>query len=76
MKHGEAVSGLFRREGGGAVVLAIATSQEVTIPKKNIADRWALETSLMPENFGDLAPAEEFKHLVGFLLSKSIKLSP
>ncbi|MBI3415121.1 MAG: c-type cytochrome [Verrucomicrobia bacterium] len=75
LKDDEAVSGLFRREEGEAVVLAIATGQEVTIPKKNIVDRRALETSLMPENFGELIPAEEFNHLIGFLLSKAGKPS-
>ena len=48
----EAVSGLFRREEGEAIVLADVTGKDVSIPKKDIVERRNSTTSLMPENFG------------------------
>src|SRR5262249_19755503 len=39
LRDGEAVSGLFRREEGEALVLANAAGQEVSVPKKDIVER-------------------------------------
>lgn len=70
LKDGEAASGLFRREEGELVVLANVAGQEFTVPKKNIAERRESETSLMPENFGELMTPAEFNDLMAYLLSK------
>lgn len=70
LKDGEVTSGLFRREEGEVVVLAESTGKEISVPKKDIAERRVSETSLMPENFGELLTAEEFNHLMAYLLSK------
>ena len=71
LNDGDVVSGLFRREEGEMVVLAEATGKEISIPKKQIKERRETETSLMPENFGDLMTAAEFADLMAFLLSNS-----
>jgi putative heme-binding domain-containing protein len=69
LKDGEVTSGLFRREEGELVVLAESTGKEITVAKKDIAERRESETSLMPENFGELMTATEFADLMSFLLS-------
>jgi putative membrane-bound dehydrogenase-like protein len=71
MKDGEVTSGLFRREEGELVVLADVTGKEISVPKKDIAERRESETSLMPENFGELMTPAEFADLMAFLLSNS-----
>jgi len=70
LKDGEVTSGLFRREEGELVVLAESTGKEINVQKKDIAERRQSDTSLMPENFGELLSAEEFNHLMAYLLSK------
>jgi putative heme-binding domain-containing protein len=69
LKDGDIVSGLFRREEGETVVLAESTGKEITVAKKDIAERRESEVSLMPENFGELLSAEDFNHLMAYLLS-------
>ena len=73
LKDGDVTSGLFRREEGELVVLAEATGKEISVAKKSIAERRESETSLMPENFGEVLTAEDFNHLMAYLLSKSAK---
>ena len=70
LKDGEVTSGLFRREEGEVVVLAESTGKEINVAKKDIAERRQSDTSLMPENFGELLTAAEFNHLMAYLLSK------
>jgi putative heme-binding domain-containing protein len=66
----DVVSGLFRREEGEMVVLAESTGKEISVPKNQIKERRETDTSLMPENFGDIIPPEDFNHLIAYLLSK------
>jgi putative heme-binding domain-containing protein len=73
MKDGEIVSGLFRRDEGEMAVLAESTGKEISIPRKQIQERRESETSLMPENFGDVLPPEDLNHLMAYLLSKRSK---
>jgi putative heme-binding domain-containing protein len=73
LKDGDVQSGLFRREEGEMVVLADSTGKEVSIPKKEIKERRESESSLMPDNFSDVIPAEDFNNLISFLLSKGTK---
>jgi putative heme-binding domain-containing protein len=67
----DVVSGLFRREEGELVVYADSTGKELTVPKKNIKERRQGELSLMPENFADTIPANDFNDLIAFLLTKT-----
>jgi putative heme-binding domain-containing protein len=71
LKDDEVVSGLFRREEGETLVLADSTGKEVRVQKKQVGQRRESDTSLMPENFGELLTAEEFNDLMAYLLSKS-----
>jgi putative heme-binding domain-containing protein len=71
LKDGDVVSGLFRREEGELVIYAESTGKELSLAKKNIKERRQSELSLMPENFGDTIPANEFNDLIAFLLTKT-----
>ena len=73
LKDGDVTSGLFRREEGELVVLAEATGKEISVAKKEIAERRESETSLMPENFGEVMTPDDFNHLMAYLLSKGSK---
>jgi putative heme-binding domain-containing protein len=73
LKDGDVVSGLLRREETEMVVLADSTGKEVSIPKKQIEERKQSETSLMPENFGEVISQEDFNNLMAYLLSKGSK---
>jgi len=73
MKDGDVISGLLRREETEMVVLADSTGKEVSVPKKQIQERRQSETSLMPENFGEIIPPEDFNNLMSYLLSKGSK---
>jgi putative heme-binding domain-containing protein len=70
LKDGEAVNGLFRREEGELLVLANATGQEFTVPKKDVKERAESQLSLMPDNFGEVLSEPDFNHLLTFLLGK------
>jgi len=70
LKDGDVVSGLFRREEGELLVLAESTGKEVTVPKATVESRRESETSLMPENFGELLTQEQFNQLMTYLLSQ------
>ncbi len=73
LRNGDLASGLFRREEGELLVLAEATGREITVPKKDVAERRESEISLMPENVGEILSKEDFAHLMAFLLSTAIK---
>ena len=68
LKDGDVVSGLFRREEGETVVLAESTGKEISISTKRIQERRASETSLMPDNVGEIISPEDFNHLMAYLL--------
>jgi putative heme-binding domain-containing protein len=70
LKDGDVVSGLPRREEGELLIIADSLGKEVSIKKSDIESRRESETSLMPENFGDLIPPADFQKLMAFLLSK------
>ena len=71
LNDGDVVSGLFRREEGEMVVLAESTGKEISVPKKQINERRETDTSLMPENFSEVIPPDDFNHLIAYLLSKA-----
>lgn len=70
LHNGDVVTGLLRRTEGKVMVLADSTGKEISIPEQEIKERRESETSLMPDNFGDLLPPAEMNHLLAFLLSK------
>ena len=73
LKDGEVTSGLMRREEGGLVVLADGTGKEFSIRKADIQERRESETSLMPDNFGEVISPGDFNHLMAFLLSQKLQ---
>lgn len=70
LKDGDVVSGLPRREEGELLILADSTGREISVAKSQIQSRRESETSLMPENFGDVIPPADFQKLMAFLLSR------
>lgn len=68
LEDGDIVSGLLRREEGELMVLADATGRELSVAKNRIESRHESDTSLMPENFGDLIPESDFNDMLAFLL--------
>ena len=73
LKDGETVSGLMRREEGGAFIYALANGQEARVAKADVKERRETETSLMPANFIEALTAVELNDLLAFLLGKSGK---
>lgn len=71
LKDGETVSGLQRREEGGAFIYALANGQEARVPKADVKERRETETSLMPANFHEALTAVELNDLLAFLLGKT-----
>ena len=70
LNDGDVLSGLLRREEGELVIYAEASGKEQSVPKKNIKERHPSELSLMPDNFAEVIPANEFNELIAFLLTK------
>ncbi|MSU62281.1 MAG: c-type cytochrome [Pedosphaera sp.] len=70
LKDGDTVTGLARREEGELLVLADSTGKEISIPKKSIKSRRDSDLSLMPENLGEALSAEDFNHLVAYLIGQ------
>lgn len=70
LKDGELVTGLFRREEGAYLVFANSAGVEISVSKSDIAERRIVETSLMPENFGEALVQEDLGDLMAYLLSK------
>ena len=73
LKDGETVSGLARREEGGAFIYALANGQEARVPKADVKERRETETSLMPANFHEALTPAELNDLLAFLLGKTGK---
>jgi putative heme-binding domain-containing protein len=71
LKDGDVVSGVFRREEGGLVILADSTGKEISVPKAEIESTRESESSIMPSNFGDVIPEKDFQDMLAFLLSKT-----
>ncbi len=69
LASGEVLSGLPRYEDGEVLVVADLTGAELRIVKKDIRDRRESETSLMPENFGEVLTGKQLDDLMSFLLA-------
>jgi hypothetical protein len=76
MKDGDVQSGLFRREEGELLIFAQQTGKEFSIPKKDVQSRRESETSLMPDNFSEIIPGQDFNDLIAPLLEeRKVELS-
>jgi putative heme-binding domain-containing protein len=73
MKDGDVQSGLFRREEGQMIILAQSSGKEISIPKKDVAERRETMSSLMPDNFSEAIKPADFNDLIAFLTSKRAK---
>jgi putative heme-binding domain-containing protein len=69
LDDGKLISGLLLREEGETIVMADEKGKEVRVPKSKVEQRKLLPTSPMPVNLGDQITAEEFPHLIGYLIS-------
>jgi putative heme-binding domain-containing protein len=69
LKDGDITSGLPRREEGELLILADSTGKEISVPKNEIRERRESDTSLMPENFGEIISTQNFNDLIAFLLA-------
>ncbi len=70
LNDGKVLSGLFRRDEGELEVYANASGQEYTVSKKDIKEKKASQYTLMPDNFGESIPEEDFDALIGFLITQ------
>ena len=73
LSDGRVVAGLIRRSEGATIVLADNMGKEFTIAKADVDDQQLSTLSLMPTNFGEAVSAEDFHHMLAFLLSQQMK---
>ncbi len=69
LASGEVITALPRQEEGQILVVTELTGTERRIAKKDIRERHESDTSLMPENFGEILTPEELNDLMAFLLT-------
>jgi putative heme-binding domain-containing protein len=70
MKDGKVLSGLYRRDEGQVIVFANAAGQEFSVSKQDIEERKASKYSLMPDQFINSIPVNEFNALISYLLTQ------
>lgn len=70
LKDGQTIAGLPRRTEGEVIVLADSQGKEQSISRTDVRREASSGLSLMPGNFSQTIPADEFNDLVAFLLSK------
>ena len=63
------MTGLYRRDEGGALVFADMSGKEFSVPKDEIAEQKASKYTLMPDTFGQTLSQEDFNALLSYLLS-------
>lgn len=76
LKSQDVVSGLLRRDEGELLVVADSTGKEVRVPKSDVQSQRESDTSLMPDNFGEVMTQTDFVDLTKFLLSTAFKSKP
>ncbi len=70
LTDGRILTGLKRREEGADVVFANSEGKEFRVPSAEIEELRLSPTSLMPANFGESIPADEFADLLAWLLTQ------
>jgi putative heme-binding domain-containing protein len=73
MSDGRVLVGLIRRTEGETIVLADNKGKEFTVSKRDIDEQQPSTLSLMPANVGEILTAEEFQHLMAYLLTHQTK---
>lgn len=73
LDDGKVYSGLFRREEGNLVVIANNKGEEITFAKDEIDVERVSPLSIMPENWGEAIPQDDFRQLLGYLLEQRLK---
>lgn len=73
MSDGRVLVGLIRRTEGETIVLADNKGKEFTVSKREIDEQQPSTLSLMPANVGEILTADEFQHLMAYLLSHQTK---
>jgi putative heme-binding domain-containing protein len=68
LKDDTSITGLQHREAGEVLVFVDTLGKEITVPKREIAERRESQISLMPANFGETLTAAEFYDLMAYLL--------
>ncbi|MDQ3330586.1 MAG: HEAT repeat domain-containing protein [Planctomycetota bacterium] len=68
LADGRVVTGLVRREEGESLVIADNAGKEFTVPKADVEERVTSSLSLMPANFGEAIPPDQFADLMAYLL--------
>ncbi len=76
LRDDEVISGLFRRDEGEIAIFADSTGKEIPVAKKEIKERVESQYSLMPDNFGETLPTEDFNNLISYLLTKNPRKAP
>jgi putative membrane-bound dehydrogenase-like protein len=66
-KKGKTISGVVRRDGPDAVVLALNANEEATIPREDIEDMQPGKVSIMPAGLDQQLTPHELADLVTFL---------
>ena len=70
LKDGRVLHGLLARQDGAVLVLVDAEGKEVPVPADAVDERRTTPLSPMPANFADAIDPADFRHLMGFLLTK------
>lgn len=70
LKDGNTSAGLFRREEGELLVFANILGEEFSVAKEDIAERKLSPYTLMPDNFAQAIPEEDYYALLAFLLNE------
>ncbi|MGB7156865.1 MAG: PVC-type heme-binding CxxCH protein [Tepidisphaeraceae bacterium] len=71
LKDTTLITGLQKREEGETIVFVDTTGKEVAVPTKQIKSRAESTLSIMPNNVGEMITAEDFNHLLAFLMSST-----
>jgi putative heme-binding domain-containing protein len=72
LNDGDVVSGLVKGEAGQSLIVIDSTGKELNVSKADVKSNEPSKLSLMPTGFHETIPTEDFNHLVGYLLSKTV----
>jgi hypothetical protein len=50
-------------------IVANNKGEEIKLPKSDVEEQAKTNLSLMPENVAEIVPADDFHHLIGYLLT-------
>jgi len=70
LKDGKTLTGLYRRDEGQALIFVDMLGKEFTVSKKDIKEKIPSKYTLMPDQFRNTIPADEFYSLLAFLMTQ------